>query len=155
MCRAEMSCVACAAPPQAPISPQRRGCALPLKRGARGEGRSIARSALMGQNLLLPVRDRWRNPAVGPMDGWPGQAIVVKLVCRGAYREFSDYDFKGLGGPSRWMRLRRRTDTLCQRPDVERIRLDRPDAAVGRARTKARDFCRCIRAAGRSRLVHH
>jgi hypothetical protein len=33
---------------------------------------------------LLPVRDRWRNPAVGPVDGHPGQAMVVKLVCRGA-----------------------------------------------------------------------
>jgi len=103
----------------------------------------------------LPVRDRWRNPAVGPMDGCLGQAIVVKLVCRGACREFSDYNFEGPGGPSGWARLRHRTDALRQRPDVKRIGLDRPDAAVRRARTKALNFCRCICAAGRPRLVHH
>jgi hypothetical protein len=85
------------------------------------------------------------------MDGSLARAIVVKLVCRGACREFSDYNFEGLGGPSRWARL----DALCQHPDVKRIGLDRPDAAPGRARTKARDFCRCFCAAGRSRLVDH
>jgi hypothetical protein len=89
------------------------------------------------------------------MDGSCAQAIVVKLVCRGACREFSDYDFEGLGGPPGWARLRCRTDALRKHPDVERIGLDRPDAAAGRARTKARDFCRSICAAGRSRLVHH
>jgi hypothetical protein len=92
---------------------------------------------------------------VGPMDGRPGQAIVVKLVCRGACREFSDYDFEGLGGPSGWARIRCRTDALRKHPDFERIGLDRPDAAAGRARAKARDFCRCICAAGRPRLVDH
>jgi hypothetical protein len=73
------------------------------------------------QNLLLPVRDRLRNLAAGPMDGRPGQARVVKLVCRGACREFSDYDCEGVGGPSGWARLRCRTDALCKYPDVERI----------------------------------
>jgi hypothetical protein len=103
----------------------------------------------------LPVRDRLRNLAVGPMDGRPGQAMVMKLACRGACREFSDYDFEGLGGPSRWARLRHRTDALCQHPIVKRIGLDRPDAAAGRARTKTRNLCRFIRASGQSRLVHH
>ncbi len=91
----------------------------------------------------------------GPIDGRLGQAIVVKLVCRGVCREFSDYNFKSLGGPSGWARLRHRTDALCQHPDVKRIGLDRPDATVGRSRAKARNFCQFICAAGRSRLVHH
>jgi hypothetical protein len=144
-----MKCVACAALPHAPVSPKA------AERSRRPHRRLACLIGSPGQNLLLPIRDRWRNPAAGPMDGRPGQAIVVKLVCRGACREFSDYDFEGLGGPSRWARLRRRTDALCQYPDVKRIGLDRPDAAIGRARTKARNLCRLICAAGRSRLVHH
>lgn len=107
------------------------------------------------QNPLLPVRDRWRNPAVGPMDGRPGQVIVVNIILSRGYREFSDYDFEGLGEPSGWARLRCRTDALRKHPDVKRIGLDRPDAPAGRARTKARNFCRWICAARRSRLVHH
>jgi hypothetical protein len=131
--------------------------ALLLERNARGgpqrrpvclNGSPWAEPAVAGQRQV--EKSRW-----GPMDGRLGQAMVVKLVCRGACREFSDYDFKGLGGPSGWARLRHRTDSLCQHPDFKRIGLDRPDAAVGRARTKPRNFCRCICAAGRSRLVHH
>src|SRR5882757_5718104 len=151
---AAMQCVACAAPPQAPIPPKAGLRTRPLEEwGAHRHPRRIAGSPWA--DLLLPVRDRWRNPAVGPMDGCLGQAIVVKLVCRGACREFSDYNFEGPGGFEGWASLRHRTDALRQRPDVKRIGLDRPDAAVRRARTKARNFCRCICAAGRPRLVHH
>jgi hypothetical protein len=32
---------------------------------------------LVGRDLLLPVRDRWKNPAAGPMDDRPGQAMVA------------------------------------------------------------------------------
>ena len=152
---AAMKCVACAAPPKAPIPPKAGLRTRPLEEWAliAAPGRPdcrkpVGRLAVAGQRQVEKSR--------GGTDGRaPGTSYGGELVGRGACREFSDYNFEGPGGPSGWARLRHRTDALRQRPDVKRVGLERPDAAAGRARTKARNFCRCIRAAGRSRLVHH
>jgi hypothetical protein len=149
---AAMKCVACAAPPKAPIPPTAGLRTRPLEEWAliAAPGRPdcrkpVGRLAVAGQRQV-ERSDRW----TGVRD-----KLWWRVVSRGACREFSDCDFEGLGGPSGWARVRCRTDALRKHPDLKRIGLDRPDAAVGRARTKARDLCRCIRAAGRPRLAHH
>ncbi len=57
---------------------QRTCCSLIM--GHRGRSSPPPAARIAGSpwaDLLLPARDRWRNPAVGPMDGRPGQAMVA------------------------------------------------------------------------------
>lgn len=125
--QAAMKCVAWAARPHAGLH------SAPWERCARGSTQA------RGQNSVANRRQVEKSR--GGTDGRvPGTSYCGELVCRGACREFSDYDFEGSGGPSGRARLRCRTDALRQHPDVKRIGLDRPDAPVGSARTKARNF---------------
>lgn len=94
-----------------------------------------------GERLAVAAQRQVEKSRCGTDGRSPGTSYGGELVCRGACREFSDYDFEGPSGPSGWVRLRHRTDALRQRPDVKRIGLDRPNAPAGRARTKARNFC--------------
>jgi hypothetical protein len=60
--------------------------------------RPVCLDGRRGQDLLLPVRYRRRNPAVGPMDGRLGQVIMVKLVCGGRAVSFQITILKVLAG---------------------------------------------------------
>src|ERR1700694_761007 len=95
----------------------------------RCSGELTAQQRRMFWEALVSVaRQRQVGKSRGGTGGRaPGTGYGGKLVCRGACREFSDYDFEGLGWPSGWARLNHRIDALCQHPDVKRIGLDRPD----------------------------